>query len=180
MYELTSKLNILGQCPSLQASQEIPLILWNPYLHYRIHTCPPPVSVLSQISSVHVLASKWRPILILPFHLRLGLQSSIFSFGFPHQNLVCTSPFSHTCYMPRPSHYSRFDDPNNIWCGPQTMKLQSVQFPPIPCCLIPLIPHIFVSIRYSNTLSLRSSHVQEITRSECFVRYRRGRGVRDH
>ena len=40
--------------------------------------------------------------------------------------------------MPRTSHYSIFDYPNNIWCVAQTLKLQSVHFPPITCCLIPL------------------------------------------
>jgi hypothetical protein len=46
----------------------------------------------------------------------LGLSSGSFSLRFPHHNPVYASPFPRTCYMPRPSQYSRFDHPNNIWC----------------------------------------------------------------
>jgi len=115
----------MEQSPLRQATMsshnEIPCILCNPKVRYRVHNSLPfPPSWARSIQST------LRPILfldtlILSSHLRLGPPKWSLSLRSPHQNPVCICTLPHTCYVLRPSH-SRFDHPDNIawgyisWC----------------------------------------------------------------
>ena len=119
---------------------------------------PPPVPVLSQINPVHAPHStSWRSILVLSFHLCLGLPSGPFPSGFFHQNPACISPLLHTCYMPRSSHYSRFD--HRIIFGEEYGLVSSslCSFLHSPVTLSLIVPNILFSTLFSNTRSLHSS-----------------------
>ena len=102
------------------ASQEIPRISRNPKVHYRIHKCPPPVSILGQPNPVHIPTSH-----LLDIHPNIIHPSTPrspqwpLSLRFPHQDPIHSPLLTHTRHMPSPSHSSRFYHPHNFGWGVQ-------------------------------------------------------------
>jgi hypothetical protein len=98
----------------LSASQEITLILWNPKVHDRIHNCPPPVPIMSQLDSVRIPTSH-----SLKIHLNIILPSThgspkwSLSHRFPDQNPVYASP-PYVLHAPTISFFSVLS-PEQYW-----------------------------------------------------------------
>ena len=136
----------MEQSPSWEAkrfsgSQEILRILWNPKVHHHIHKCPPLVPILSPLDPLHTSTSHF-----LKIRLNIILQSApgslkrSLTLRFPHQKPSCNSALPHTCYMPLPSHFSRFDHSENNWRAVQINKLLIMKFSPLPFHLAPFRP----------------------------------------
>ena len=73
-----------GKADSSSAIQ-IPRILWNPKVYYRIHKRPPLLPNPSQINPIHILQTDF-----LKIHLSICLPSCL--CRFPNQNPICKSP----------------------------------------------------------------------------------------
>jgi len=140
------------------ASQEIPRILWNPEVHYRTHICPPPVPILSQLDPVHAPhPTSWRSILLLSFHLHMGLPSGLFPSGFHTKTLY--KPLLSPIRATWPAHLILLYLITRTIFGEQyrslSFSLCSFLHSPVTSSL--LGPNILLKTPFSYTLSLHFS-----------------------
>jgi hypothetical protein len=83
------------------AAQELPSILWNPNVHFRVHKSPPLIPILSQINPTHTVSSYLYKIHFNIVHPPTPWSSQwSLTFWFSHQYPICIHllPIRATCH----------------------------------------------------------------------------------
>jgi hypothetical protein len=115
IYLLTPWCRIFEKLIVTQHVKKCPAFLWNPKVHYRVHTSPPldPVPIqLNPVCPIDPCLPKVHLNVILPPTPRSSQWS--LAFAPPNQNPINTSPLPCACHMSRPPHPPWFNHRNNI------------------------------------------------------------------
>jgi hypothetical protein len=108
----------------LSASKEIPRIVWNLKVHYLIPKSSPPVPILSHIGPIYApRPNSWTSILVLSYHLRLGLPSGLFPSGLPIKTLY--APFLSLIRATCPARFILLDLIPRIIFGEEYISISS-------------------------------------------------------
>jgi hypothetical protein len=116
-------------------SEEIPRLLCNRMVHYRVHNSPSLVPILSHMNPAHTFTPYFPKIhsnIILPSTFRSSEWSLPFNSNQPKYCMHFSSN-PNACYIPRLSHRTWFDHRNDI-----LIRLQFVKVPIMlhyPVCL---------------------------------------------
>jgi hypothetical protein len=99
--DLLMELSASWEATNCAATQELPSVLWNPKVHYRLHKSPSPVPILSRIDPISTIPSYLSKIHFNIVHPPTSWSSHwSLSFWLSHQNFVYIPILLHACYMP--------------------------------------------------------------------------------
>lgn len=122
----------------------IALILCNTYVNYHVHKRRPSFPIVSQINLIHASFYFLTSVLIIWYHVSLGLSNFLF-YSSIRANILYASSFPHTCHMLWPFFPSWYRNTDNICWEVRFMKMTNMQSLLLLCCLVPLqlkyLPH---------------------------------------